>query len=400
MRWIALVFLVALPLAAQAKNVGWFEGTFEEALTEARERNVPLLVAFNQDEEESNESLIQGLYADATFIKLMLRCVPVIASIHEHPPVKIGGVARCSRFPAVTCAQHRRLETKAREVCWGERPVSTPSHVVLHPDGTEGARMIDMVSAGEIEGGLNVVRKKIGLGLTRDQLLTARTALKAGQAALTASDLAAALQALRTFDKEVVGTPMAAQSAALKQGIAAALDAELVRCRELVSTQQCEAALRASDKMRQALSGMPELSAWRAFDTELLKSKEGRAARKAIEAEERVKPVYDKGVALEAKREFGKAAAEYLRVVQAAPRTPLAQQASAKLAAFEADKDIAPLCAAALVEHSAELAYQSAHAMIAAGKAVEGRAALGEIVRQWPATQAAARAKKLLATGG
>ncbi|MSR75700.1 MAG: hypothetical protein EXS14_09570 [Planctomycetes bacterium] len=400
MRWIALVFLVALPLAAQSKSLPWFEGNFDEALKEARERNVPVLVAFNQDEEQSNEAIVEVLYADATFIKMMARCVPVIASIHEHPPVKVGGVNRCSRFPAITCAQHRILETKAREKCWGDQPVSTPSHVVLHPDGTEGARLLDMVGAGDVEGALNVVRKKLGAGLTREQLLAAKQALKSGAQALAAADVVTALASLRAFEKETAGTPMALQGETLNSGIATALDQEIERCRELVRSKQWQAALRAIESGRKAAADLPQSAAFRALETELLKTADGRAAKKALEAEERLKPAMEKGAAFEAKREYAKAANEYLRVVRDAARTPLAQQASAKLNAFAADKDIAALCTAALVEHSAELAFQAARALLGAGKAAEGRAALSDIERQWPATQAGQRAKKLLSTGG
>lgn len=383
-----------------AQSVPWFGGTFEEALAEAKERNVPLLVGFNQDGEDANEAILEALYSEKGFVKITARCVPVIASIHEHAPIKVGNEQRCSRFPAVTCAQHRRVESKAREKCWGANPVSTPSHVVLAPDGTEAARLLDLVAAGDVESAFAAVRKKHGLGIGAAEAASARAAEKAIKAALAAEDVRAALEAWALLEKAVAGTPWAPRAEASSAAIAKLAAAELDKVRSLVNAGSHAAALRQIALKAALLKDRPEVADWRKLEAEVLKTPAGRTAKAGLEKEARLRPAFDKGCAFESRREFAKAAAEYLKVVRDAPRTELASAASERMRAFAADKDVAAAVGKPLVEHEAELAYQSARALLEGGDAAAGKAALQAVVEKFRGTAAAERAGKLLGTGG
>ncbi len=395
---LTLLALLCGTLAAQ--SVPWFSGTFEEALAEAKERNVPLLVGFNQDGEDANEAILEALYNEKGFVKIVARCVPVIASIHEHAPVKVGNEQRCSRFPAVTCAQHRRLETKAREKCWGAEAVSTPSHVVLAPDGTEAARLLDLVAAGDIESAFSAVRKKHGIGIGATEAASARVAEKAIKAAVTAGNVSLALEQQKQLEKAVTGTPWAARAEASSAAIAKLIAADLDKARGLVSSGSHAEALRAITAKAVLLKDRPEVAEWRKLEAEVLKTPAGRTAKAGLEKEARLQPAFDKARAFEARREYAKAAAEYLRVVRDAPRTALAAAASERMRAFGADKDVAAAVGKPLVEHEAELAYQSARALLDGGDAAAGKAALQAVVEKFRGTSAAERAGKLLGTGG
>jgi hypothetical protein len=398
MRTLSCLVLVGTALFGQ--SVAWFGGTFEEAMAEAKERNVPLLVGFNQDGEDANEAILESLYAEAGFVKLTARCVAVIASIHEHPPVQVGKEQRCSRFPAITCMQHRRIETKAREKCWGANPVSTPSHVVLAPDGTEAARLLDLVAAGDIESAFAAVRKKHGLGIGAAEAASARAGEKAFQAALGAADVPAALECLKQVQKAVAGTTWTARAQALEVQLAKLIADALANVQKSVEQGAHAEALRTIAATAALLKDRPELSAWKKLEAEVLKTPAGRAAKAGLEKEARLRPAFEKGRALESRREFAKAAVEYLRVVRDAPRTALAAQATERMQAFAADKDIAAVVGKSLVEHDAELAYQSARALLDGGDAAGGRAALQALSEKFRGTQAAARATKALGGGG
>jgi hypothetical protein len=143
-RLILLILLLAPPALPQ-KFIHWWDKSYADGLAEARTRNVPVLLAFIQDNEEANDRIVTGLYQDPSFIKLTEKCVPMVASLGAHEtrkqPVR-GHVRRtCSRFGAISCARHRNMDTQARSKFWPDL-VKTPSHIVIYPDGKEAGRII------------------------------------------------------------------------------------------------------------------------------------------------------------------------------------------------------------------------------------------------------------------
>ena len=95
-----------------------------------------------------------------------------------------------------------------------------------------------------------------------------------------------------------------------------------------------------------------------------------------------------------------KAVKAYYRVISLAAGSPLAGQARERLAALSADADIAPLVSKQVASEEAELELKAARTLLRQRKKEAARAALERIVKQWPKTGAAAKARKLLGSDG
>lgn len=112
-----------------ADGVKW-EAEFDAAFEAARQRSVPVLIAFNMDHESANDALIK-IYRDAEFGKSAGECVCLIASAFTHEATADG---HCSRFDGLTCAQHQAIEKKARKTFLGTEEAIAPQHLLVTPD--------------------------------------------------------------------------------------------------------------------------------------------------------------------------------------------------------------------------------------------------------------------------
>lgn len=109
-----------------AGGVKW-ENEFDAAFVLARERAVPVLIAFNMDHESANDALVK-VYRDADFAKNAGECVCLIASAFNHEPTTDG---HCSRFDGITCAEHQAVEKKARKTFLGTEEAIAPQHMLV-----------------------------------------------------------------------------------------------------------------------------------------------------------------------------------------------------------------------------------------------------------------------------
>ncbi len=119
-----------LGLALAANGVAW-ETNLEAAFAQAKERNVPVLICFNMDNESANDALV-SVYRDPEFGTKSGDCVCLIASAFSHPDAKAD--ASCPRFDGVTCEQHKTIEKAARKAFIGSDEVVAPQHILVAPD--------------------------------------------------------------------------------------------------------------------------------------------------------------------------------------------------------------------------------------------------------------------------
>lgn len=405
MRHTALLLSLVLSAAAPAqKAVEWWPGSWEKAFEEAKKRNVPLLIGINQDGEEANDRVALALYKDPAFIKLSAFCVPILGSKDNHgqemQDLRGGATKVCSRFGGVPCQTHQEHERRAVPLLFAEKGVSTPFHAVVLPDESVSNRLHDVHEVSLYEQAVKEAQRTLGPGLTAEQYRSAEAALKAARAAAREDKIPETVAALAELDKAARGTPVAKEG----EEIVRAMEA---KARTLIEEAKGEAkAGRHADALRRLARG---LSAFKGAavakeikdaDTAIRKSKEGQAAAALLAKEDKARPAFDKGRDLETQKDFVKAAREYLKVLGAAPGTPLAADAEARLAAMKDDPDVGPLVAPVLAEREADEALKAAQAALRKGEKTQGTSLLKELIAKWPKSAAADRARKLLESGG
>lgn len=124
---------IAPPTAPVAPTIGWtpdWLGGFERAAAEQR----VVFLAVNMDGEKANDLLASKTYGDKSLLELSARSVNLIASRFNHS----AAGKECSRFPGVTCADHQKVDIRAREqVLKGglDGEVVAPQHVWLDGAG-------------------------------------------------------------------------------------------------------------------------------------------------------------------------------------------------------------------------------------------------------------------------
>ena len=138
-----------------ARQIDW-QSDYPAALELAKSQSRPLLVAFNMDDDPGNDRTARDSYQDAQLVELSRSFVCVIASIGEHS----AAPALCSRFGAITCAQHKRTEIDASDALVGRAQVIAPQHFFLSPDGEVLERRVYEQPVAELR---DIMRRVLGI---------------------------------------------------------------------------------------------------------------------------------------------------------------------------------------------------------------------------------------------
>lgn len=127
----------ATVLRPAAKNQIDWALSFSQAFAEARRRNVPVMIAFNMDNEWANDLIASDYYRDSKIVKQSRDMVCLIASVFDHGGKQRSGGERqeCERFGRMICAEHRDIDVAAREKYIRSRKVIAPQHLFCAPDG-------------------------------------------------------------------------------------------------------------------------------------------------------------------------------------------------------------------------------------------------------------------------
>lgn len=118
------------------RQIDWAQ-TFDEAFEEAKRRNVPVMIAFNMDNEWANDLIAKDYYHDPRVVELSRKMVCLVSSVFDHGGHHEAGKQRieCPRFGRITCVEHRDVDVHSREVYIRSRKVIAPQHLFCAPDG-------------------------------------------------------------------------------------------------------------------------------------------------------------------------------------------------------------------------------------------------------------------------
>jgi tetratricopeptide (TPR) repeat protein len=394
---ILLVACATLP--GQSAQVRWWSGTWDGAFAEAQTRNAPLLVVFIQDGEEANERLAATVLKDPAYVKATLKTVPILANRESHGSTKseVGGVVKsvCAKFGGTTCEAHQNLETPARvELCGAE--VQTPQHVLVLPDKKVVARIVDIAPVSAYQELVARGIKKLGKGLTNDDLKLARDRVREAGIRIEARDWGAAVKLLGEASAIVKDTPFAKDVDAMTATIDAAGRKELEKATAAEKAGDALVALRTLEEAAAAFAGLECVAALRKEMTRIKGTKAGVEAGRVLAREKRGQPSFEAAQAAEKAKDFLKAKREYERAATAAADTPLAEKARARLVVLAKDPDIKALFDRDDRETQARDLLKEAEKLVAAGMKDAALQMFERIVKEHPGTPAADKAKARL----
>lgn len=392
---VALAFVATLSLASAQGGVPWFAGTWEEAMKAAADRNVPILVAFIQDDEEANERIIDQFYGDKDFIEMCMRTVPVMANISSHKPVEgPGGRTVCSKFGHVACSEHRNIEMAVRPLYFPDGTVVTPTHIVARPDGTEISRLIDVHSLNAYQGMVRGATSDLGKGLGLKEYEAVKSALAKARSFLERDRLALARAAV----DEGMALAAAGPLRESLDGVLATLDGMgeglQARVQGLLESDQ---ALEAGAVLRdaaQALRGRPAEARVREAMQAFRSSAAGKAVAAVLDREDRLRAQFDRLLAGgEAPGRLAGTVKAYYDILSQVPGTRLAAEVRERIQAL--GEGAVDAIKRQMREEEANLLWKEASALRRTD-AEKADDLLRRLVAEFPGTTAARRAERLL----
>jgi hypothetical protein len=176
-----------------------FNGSLAEAYQRAVDRNVPVLVvALAEHEGEAEHADVAALrkhvLEDPEFADVALYTVPVLACNLPHAVAEVevdnaGAKSKrkvCAMYRTETCKVHQKLfESVYREYAKPDGEMRSPVVLVVGPDRSVqlNVQTGDTPAVAAITAAIAAARTKAGEGLTEQQLIDVRDAIKRGTAA-------------------------------------------------------------------------------------------------------------------------------------------------------------------------------------------------------------------------
>jgi len=211
----SLLFLPVLagsPGAALAappdERVSW-RADYDAAFEEARERNVPVLVAVIQDGENENERMVRACYSNRDFVRLTEMTVNVIASRgtsedHGVIEVEVDGRTRrlCEKYGSVACFEHQDLEFAVFRDFSKDGSIDTPYHALVHPlDHRVLGFYDDYIDRASLMSLIKKAQREVGEGLDAEEYERVKAALASAESHLESKEVPAAVEALEEVSR-------------------------------------------------------------------------------------------------------------------------------------------------------------------------------------------------------
>jgi hypothetical protein len=179
---------------ARPQRVAYHDGSLEDALTEARERNAPLLILCCREDEEANDRFREQLRDNANLAAGVTNAIVVLANNGTHDRKKLrikdeSGKTRdvevCEAYHTLTCEVHKRNWDAVYQTFFadeGDGAWPLPSALVVNPAGKRQTLIFNgqPPSNDEMLRALAAARAKAGPSLNRDELKRVKRLVAAG----------------------------------------------------------------------------------------------------------------------------------------------------------------------------------------------------------------------------
>jgi len=308
----ALLLAAAVADGADAPKLP-FVAKYDAAWTEAKARNVPVLIVnFDGWTEDLKQGQPTQFYEDKDFLAQADLAVVVMCSQGDHGVRKerIDGEERdvCGRFGGVTCVAHRDLMPKVFGDFGRDGLLPSPLFVIASPDRKELARLEHEHQAPELIVELKAAVKKLGPGMSRTHWLQIEQGLKRVRRAIDESDFAAATGALEPLKKIPGSFSPNSEVKAVEQSLDATGREQLVRAQVHWNNDRRLEALIAADDIKANFGKLPVAQSAAALVAEWEKNPAAKPALAELKLHRSARQLYLQAVELERLGDAKKAA--------------------------------------------------------------------------------------------
>jgi tetratricopeptide (TPR) repeat protein len=370
-------------------------GNVEAALDEARQRNAPILLAFNEDFAFC-DTLVTSLYGDKTIIELSRKFVCLVASRPTHDMIAGRGPDGrkkkvCKRFGSVSCEEHQAVQRWAFLRFSENGQIMVPEHIFLDPAGRVLERFKHQLGTTNEEFGkhMNKALERVGPGLEALDFRRFSRELDAIEKWIGDGHHAKSIKALHAIIARAGRSTVAGRAHRLLERIETALTAELAEVDKLLAAGEFDAARARARKAQATFRG---LRSARIFEDRLK-----LLGRRGGSAADRAQVLLARAEADFAAKRYDRAEAVYVKILKRYGSTPAAELARTRLRNFEKDPELKKALAACKADAECENWLKLADALLKNNRPDQARAYLEKIIRTHPDSPHAAEAKRRLA---
>jgi hypothetical protein len=392
-------------LAAQKapkKTLLWVRD-YDAAFAEAKERNVPVMVAFIQDGEPQNEQMPAEVYPNSKVMEASRLLINLIASRgtaaeHGEAVVTEGGEKRtvCAKFGIVSCLEHQKIERRAfLEFTQGE--IDTPAHVFASPDGKEMFRADDFVDAAELVRMMKQAVERVGPGVKAEDYQQIQRDLREGDDLLAKKAIGAAAKKYATVAAKAYRIASVERARERLAEIDRMGASEIAECDQKLQDKDYLGAYQALERVARVFKGVRAEKDARSRLAALDKNPEAGEVRRVALLDQKARPLMEQAETLLLKGSIDKAAELYRKVAQAYPATPSASVARERLAALGDDPEGAPERHAGAMERDCKEWLALARDYARNGLAGKAEEYASKVIEKYPGSPYAKEAEKLLA---
>jgi hypothetical protein len=200
-------------LSAYAKppvdGVHWAK-TWEDAVKEAKERNVPIMVTFHKDNCPRCTGMDSSVYNQKEFIAASRRWVNVYCNKDTgHGTVKIDGKEMCKLCPSITCDDHVKCDQGSGSGAYFNGTIGTPATVWADSSGKKIDSNQGGMSSKQLLEKMAEAEKAQGPGLDEASYAFLTDNLAAGEKATTDGKTKDAIDAYTGIVKQMGKNPAA-----------------------------------------------------------------------------------------------------------------------------------------------------------------------------------------------
>jgi hypothetical protein len=334
---LALGFGTTAVAGGPPKNGIRWGRDFDAAFAEAKQRHVPVMIAFIQDGEKQNDDEPDVVYPDAKVIKASRAVVCLVASRgtakeHGETSVTEGGQSRqvCSKFGGVSCLEHQQIETVAFRT-YTNGTINTPCHIFASPDGKEMFRFDDYADAAGLIRLMKQATDKLGPGVPLEEWDAMKQSISEADALYSSRSYGAAATKYLAISAKAYKIPTVDRARERLAEIERLGADEIAAATAKLSAKDWAGGYAGLARTALVFKGARAEKDARARLADLEKNPEAGDAHKLAAIEQKARPLFDQAEALAQKGLADKSEALLRKLVETYPAAPCASIARDRL---------------------------------------------------------------------
>ena len=328
---LATVVLATTTLAPTAGIV--FSESYSAAFEEANERGVPIMITIIQDDEEANDDIWLNTMNAPEFLKATRGTVNIVGNrgdtdLHGFKEVEENGKRRriCGRFGSISCTSHKKNEVGIFRDFARDGVLRTPMVMLVLPDQTIVAQLIDRHPMVEFLGAFEKAKRKLPNGLQYDEAVTLKENLEEARGWIDAGEIQKVIKFAAPFQKRKTEAGLVKRALVLLDEVEEKGKGEMADAQSLIEAKDYANGMARYEALISSYRGSTIEKVAKERRAKLAKNRHVKAALAAAKKETTAKTLLERADDFESKGKGDRAAKLYQQIRERFAGTEAAKQ--------------------------------------------------------------------------